>query len=354
MKFKLLFLLVLIYSCSSTETMPQEATDTNTETYFPPLNSYEWETISISELGWNENQLQPLLSYLEEKNSKSFIILHKGKIVVEEYFNGHNESSPWYWASTGKTLTTAIMGIAENDEILNLDDKVSDYIGEGWTNTATDKEQLITNRNLLSMTSGLNDLSVNIDSENLNYVADAGTRWAYHGVYVKLQDVVSIASNQSWNSYFNSKLKNKIGMTGAWIPMGLANVYWSNTRSMTRFGLLTLANGKWENEQIIPETYLQDATSTSQNLNEAYGYMWWLNGKSSYMLPQSQFQFSGKLIPNAPDDMYCALGKNDQKIYVLPSKDLVIIRMGEAADSDNFALSDFDNQLWARINALIN
>ncbi|GAL81662.1 beta-lactamase [Algibacter lectus] len=51
--------------------------------------------------------------------------------------------------------------------------------------------------------------------------------------------------------------------------------------------------------------------------------------------------------------MYAALGKNDQKIYIVPSKKLVIIRMGNAADSENFALSSFDNDLWAKINALI-
>ena len=57
---------------------------------------------------------------------------------------------------------------------------------------------------------------------------------------------------------------------------------WSNTRSMARFGLLTYANGKWENEHIIPETFLNNAVNTSQNLNLAYGYLWWLNGKSNY------------------------------------------------------------------------
>jgi hypothetical protein len=82
--------------------------------------------------------------------------------------------------------------------------------------------------------------------------------------------------------------------------------------------------------------------------------MWWLNGKANYRLPQTQFQFNGTLIPNAPNDMYCALGKDDQKIYVVPSKKLVIVRLGEAADGTNFALSNFDNELWQKINAVIN
>ena len=52
--------------------------------------------------------------------------------------------------------------------------------------------------------------------------------------------------------------------------------------------------------------------------------------------------------------MYCALGKNDQKIYIVPSKDLVIIRMGQAADDDTFGLSTFDNDLWEKINLVTN
>jgi len=237
---------------------------------------------------------------------------------------------------------------------LTINNKVSDYIGTGWTSAQLEKENLITCKNLLSMNSGLNDLSDNISAENLQYIADAGDRWAYHRVFLKLQDVVSTASNQTWTSYFNTNLKDKIGMSGSWIPFENTNVYWSTTRSMARFGLLTSANGKWEDTQIISEDYLNDATNTSQSINLAYGYLWWLNGKSTYHLPQTQIEFSGSLIPNAPNDMYCALGKNDQKIYIVPSKKLVIIRMGESAEGSNFALSDFDNELWEKINAFIN
>jgi CubicO group peptidase (beta-lactamase class C family) len=323
--------------------------------YFPPNGSNEWETKSITELGWNQNELQPLLNYLEIKNTKSFIILHNGKVVVENYFGSHTATSPWYWASAGKTLTTAVSGIAEQEGLIDINNKVSNYIGTGWTSAPLAKENLITCKNLLSMNSGLDDtLGDDVSPANLQYVADAGTRWAYHNVYVKMQDVVAQASGQTWSNYFNTKLRDKLGMSGLWIQDGGLSVYWSNTRSMARFGLMIYAKGKWHSTQIINESYLNNATNTSQNLNLAYGYMWWLNGKSSYRLPQTQLLFNGSLIPNAPTDMYCALGKNDQKIYVVPSKKLVIIRMGDSADGTNFGLSDFDNVLWEKINALIN
>lgn len=348
-------LFCILLSCSSDNESSDDQDPQNEDIYFPPLNSDAWETKTISELNWNEDQLQPLLDFLEEKNTKGFIILHNGKIVVEEYMNDHNSNAIWYWASAGKTLTTALSGIAEDEGFIDISNKVSDYVGTGWTNAPLEKENLITCKHLLSMSSGLDDeAGDDISPANLNYIADAGTRWAYHNVYVKMQDVVAEATNQTWDDYFNLKLKAPIGMSGSWFALGSLNVYWSNTRSMARFGLLTYANGMWEDQQIVSEAYLNEATNTSQDINLAYGYLWWLNGKSSYHLPQSQVEFPGKLIQDAPNDMYAALGKNDQKIYVVPSKKLVVIRVGESADEENFALSTFDNDLWIKINALID
>lgn len=350
--YLLVFASLLMLNCSS------DADNSTEQMYFPPNDgSNSWETKSITDLGWNQSAVQPLLDYLEEKNTKSFIILVNGRIVMENYFNGHTATSPWYWASAGKTLTSTVTGIAQDEGLLNINNKVSDYLGTGWTSAPLAKENLITCKNLLSMNSGLNDaLGDNVEPANLQYVADAGTRWAYHNVYVKLQDVVAEASGQTWTNYFNTKLRDRIGMTGgAWINSGDGlSVYWSTTRSMARFGLLSLNKGKWNGTTIVNENYFNQATTTSQPINQAYGYMWWLNGKSSYHLPTSQFEFNGTLMSNAPSDMYAALGKNDQKIYVIPSKKMVVIRMGDVANPDNptFALSGFDNELWDKINDL--
>jgi CubicO group peptidase (beta-lactamase class C family) len=349
-----LFVLTL-QSCSKDDSSASPTTPEESM-YFPPSDgSSTWETKSIASLGWNQSAVQPLVDYLTLKNTKSFMILINGRIVMEYYLNGHTATTPWYWASAGKTLTAITTGIAQEEGLLNINTKVSNYLGTGWTSAPLAKENMITCKHLLTMTSGLNDaLGDNVSPSNLQYVADAGTRWAYHNVYVKLQDVVAAASNQTWSNYFNTKLRDRIGMTGgAWIQDGTGlSVYWSTTRNMARFGLLALNKGKWNGNQIINESYFNDATTTSQNINLSYGYLWWLNGKSSYHLPQSQLQFNGSIIPSAPADMFAALGKNDQKIYVVPSKKMVVIRMGEAADNVNMALSDFDDTLWQKINAL--
>ncbi|RVT77412.1 class C beta-lactamase-related serine hydrolase [Flavobacterium sufflavum] len=343
--------LCLFVNCTSENSSPSTTTE---NLYFPPLTGTSWETKSIADLGWKQEAVQPLLDYLELKHSKSFMILVNGRIVMENYFNGHSATTNWYWASAGKTLTSTLTGIAEQEGFINSNNKVSDYIGAGWTSETLAKENLITCKNLLSMTSGIEDIANgdDVSPSSLTYKADAGTRWAYHNVYVKLQDLIAQATGQTWANYFNTRLRDKIGMNGSWLTLDNNIVYFSTTRSMARFGLLMLNKGKWENNTILNEAFFNSATTTSQNINLSYGYLWWLNGKSSYHLPQSQLQLSGSIIPNGPNDMFMALGKNDQKIYVIPSKKMVVIRMGDAADNVNLALSDFDNTLWQKINAL--
>ncbi len=346
-------ILIMILGCSKDD--DNTLTDKNSM-YFPSVTNNEWETKAISSLGWNQNAVQPLKDFLFQKNTKSFMILVDGKIVMEEYFDGHTSSTPWEWNSAGKTLVATTIGIAQQEGLLNINNKASDYLGTDWTNMPIAKENLITVKHLLSMTSGIDDTKQLTIKSNLTYIADAGTRWAYGNVFQKLTDVTENAANKNFEIYFNEKLKNKIGMDGYWNFGLIFTIYHSTARSMARFGLLALNKGKWNSEQIIDEQYFTESCSPSQNLNPSYGYLWWLNGKAKYMLPGDQNIYTGPLIPNAPTDMFAAMGAKDQRIYVIPSKKMVIIRMGDASDpaNPNFAVSGFDNDLWSKINAVIN
>ena len=319
--------------------------------YFPPNNSNTWETISPSETGWCADELNDVYTFLEEKNTKAFIILKDGKIAVEKYFDGFGQDSAWYWASAGKTITGLLVGVAQEEGLLNINDKTSDYLGTGWTSASTEKESLITIKHQLSMTTGLNDGvsdSNCMEPSCLEYISDAGNRWSYHNApYRLLMDVIEDASGQNLQIYTNQKLLSKTGMSGLW----LNRVFWSKPRSMARFGSLILSQGNWNGTSILSDTdFMNDMVNTSQNINSSYGYLWWLNGKGSYMLPTLQTIFNNDLVPNAPDELYSALGKNDQKIYILPSKNIVIIRMGNASGASLFALSSFDNELWGMLN----
>jgi CubicO group peptidase (beta-lactamase class C family) len=353
-KITMLFAALLVLSCSESE--ESQPPTTQEQSYFPPTdNTASWETKSIAEVGWNQAAVEPLYNYLEQKGTKSFMILVDGKIVLEKYFNGHEANIPWAWNSAGKTLTSVATGIAQQEGLLTTSDVVSKHLGEGWTSEPLEKENLITVKNLLSMTSGIDDSKERIIKSNLTYLADAGTRWSYHNVFQKLMDVVEASSKTTFEDYFSAKVASKMGMDGYWSNGTIFKIYNSSTRSMARFGLLALNKGKWNNEQIINKNYFEESISSSQNINPAYGYMWWLNGKSSYMIPGGQRVYQGSLIPSAPSDMYAAMGASDQRIYVIPSKKMVVVRMGEASDPANpsFAVSGFDEALWQKLSTVI-
>ncbi len=338
---------------------PVTATSIDSAMYFPALTGEEWRANSPASLGWDEANLNATLGFLETKGTKAFIILKNGRVVVEKYFGTFNKDSLWYWASAGKTMTGFLVGVAQKNGLLNIQDKTSQYLGTGWTSLPIAKENLITIKNQLSMTTGLNDATGDLDCTLpacLAYRADAGTRWAYHNApYTLLDKVIENASGLNYNSFFQQYVRNRIGMNGFWIKTPNSNnVLYSTPRSMARFGLLLLNKGAWDGQMILDDsTYFHSQTNTSQNLNLSYGYLTWLNGKSSYMLPTTQTIFTGAMVPNAPLDMYAALGKNDQKIYVVPSQKIVVIRMGNDAGNSYLALSSFDNELWGYLKNLI-
>ena len=327
--------------------------------YFPPLTGSAWETTVPADLNWCTDKIDPLYNFLEEKNTKAFIVLKDGKIVLEKYFGSFIQDSIWYWASAGKTLTSMLTGIAQEEGFLSISDKSSDYLGEGWTSLTSVKEDLITIKNQLTMTSGLDDDVPDnhcyIDS-CLIYKADAGTRWAYHNApYTLLDRVIENATSKTFAGYFTTKIRSKIGMNGIWLKLDYDNVYFSTPRSMARYGLLVLNHGKWNTDPVLADTnYFNQMVSTSQNLNLSYGYLWWLNGKTSYRLPESQLVFPGFLMPNAPADMISALGKNGQIINVVPSQNLVLIRMGNVPGNNLGDITTFFNDdIWKLLNEVI-
>jgi CubicO group peptidase (beta-lactamase class C family) len=355
-----IFLLGLIFFLSCKKGNDSQPNPISETLYFPPIGNTEWSTTSFTSLGWNQTELNNLYPYLESKNTKAFIILKNGKIVVEKYFGSFTVDSIWYWASAGKTMTGLLVGIAQQEGLLNINNLTSQYLGTGWTSAPLDKENMITVKNQLTMTTGLDDGVSDDDCTLPNcllYKADAGTRWAYHNAaYTLLDKVVENASGLPYNTYFQQKIRDKIGMNGLWIKTPNSNnVFYSNARSMARFGLLMLNKGKWGNNDILSDIdYFNNQINTSQNLNLSYGYLTWLNGKSSCMVPTLQTVFPVSIIPNAPADLYAALGKNDQKVYIVPSQKLVVIRMGNSAGAVQFAVSGFDNELWGKLKTVIN
>jgi CubicO group peptidase (beta-lactamase class C family) len=205
------------------------------------------------------------------------------------------------------------------------------------------------------MTTGLNE---NVPDDNcttpscLTYLATPGARWAYYNApYRLLQNVLANASGLTFNQYAKQKLYDKIGMPQSFWFDG---VMYCTTREAARFGSLILKKGKWDGSTILQDSnYFASMINSSQTLNNSYGYLWWLNGKSSYMVPTLQAVFPGSMAPNAPADMIMALGKDDKKIYVVPSLNLVVVRLGDAAGTPTLGPSSFDNEFWGKLKLAI-
>ena len=325
--------------------------------YYPPFStSATWETTDPSTLGWCPERINNLYAFLEQENTKGFIILKNGKIALEQYFGTFTDQSLWYWASAGKTITSFLVGKAQEENLLNINDRTSIYLGAGWTNCTLPQENNITIKNQLTMTSGLDDGVIENDCTDpicLDYLADAGTRWAYHNApYTLLDDVLQSATTVNLNTYTQLKLKNPTGMTGSWTTIDYNNVFFSNVRSMARFGLLIQGNGTWNGNQLINPNYFSEMVNTSQTLNKSYGYLWWLNGKPNYMLPTTQLIFPGSYAADAPADMIAGLGRDGQIVSISQSSGLVFIRMGEAPSSTSSVPTIFCNQIWQKINEL--
>ncbi len=324
--------------------------------YFPPTAGSTWDTISPQSLGWCPHKVDSLYAYLDTNRTRAFILLKDGKIVLEKYFGTHTPTTPWQWASAGKTITAFMVGIAQQENLLSIADTTSHYLGQGWTNCTPAQEEKITIRHQLTMTAGLDDGAPDpfctLDT-CLTCAAEAGTRWAYHnGPYTLLDGVLASATGTTLNAYTTQKLKNPTGMTGAFIPIGFNNVFFSNARSMARFGLLILNRGNWNGHQLMTDTaFFAQMVNTSQPLNRAYGYLWWLNGKPSYMLPGTQFVFNGLLSPHAPADMFVAMGKDGQLLNIAPSTNVVWLRMGDSPDGVPVPAL-MNDVIWSYINDL--
>jgi CubicO group peptidase (beta-lactamase class C family) len=324
--------------------------------YFPPLSGDEWERISPDSLAWCEERIISLYDVLEDNNTKAFIVLKDGRIVLEKYFGSFQQDSIWYWASAGKSLTACLMGIAQQEGFLSIDDATSEYLGKGWTSCTPGQEGAITIRHQLSMTTGLDDIDQDpfcTDVECLHCITDAGLRWAYHNApYTLLDGVIETATGRNLNLYFQQKIRLSTGITGLFVQVGFNNIFFSTPRSMARFGLFALNRGHWDGVAVMTDSvYVDQMIHSSQHLNLSYGFLWWLNGQASYMLPGLQFVFQGSLMPHAPDDMFSALGKNGQYINVVPSQHMVVVRMGNAPEDSDVPVA-LNDVIWEHLGQL--
>jgi CubicO group peptidase (beta-lactamase class C family) len=332
--------------------------------YFPGTKpAATWERVSPASVGWNEEKLKTALDFAGKNRASGVVVLHRGRILAEQYWSLEQDAPAGKKAreygalvrgrdaegrviedvaSVQKSVAAILVGMAQSRGLLKLDDPVSRHLGKGWSKAALEQEAAITLRHLVTMTSGLKD--------DLTFEAAAGTRWRYNTpAYARTVAVVAAAAKKPPNDLTHEWLTGRIGMNDSrWVSRASINTeaaanalgFATTARDLARFGLLILAEGSWNDETVmVDRDYLRAALRPSQTLNPSYGYLWWLNGQSALARGTGEL-VKGPLISTAPSDLVAALGAVDRKLYVVPSLDLVVTRLG------NSATPTFQNEFW--------
>ena len=352
----------VLASCGGTQ--PNQTTDLGSEIYFPK-DEITWEIASPVQLAWDVTTLSRAIRFAREHRSTALLILYRGRIVTEEYWevgdlptftylrdvassgmsNAHGRPTEDV-GSVQKGVVGLLVGLAHYRGLLELDAPVSRYLGSGWSQTTPAQEAEVTLRHLMSMSSGL--------SRELAYEAAPDEKWFYNTpAYSLLFDVLSRVSALEPNEYTDTWLTTPLGMPDTrWaLRDGGLNRYGlvTTARDLARMGLLMLAQGVWNSRRLISENVIGLASESSQPLNPAYGLLWWVNGKRSWDDWTNTGMRAGSFIPTAPNDLIAARGIGDRKIYVLPSRGLVVTRLGGFAMRDEAGEPQrrfFDQEFW--------
>lgn len=333
--------------------------------YYP--RGRDWETRTPKDAGMDAAAIDDAVKYAEGCNSTGLVIVRGGRLVAEHYWQKWTQETAQPIFSSSKSVTATLVGMAIEDGLIKSVEQSASAFVPAWKDSP---KAAITIRHMLSMTSGIRVGPVRAVPEIDAFEETAawplehepGAHWAYNTpVYRMLLRILECAANESINQYTQRRLAGPIGLQfSAWdcspAPNNKTNCAWyrSCLRDMAKFGLLILRRGRWEDKQLISARFIEESTSTSQKLNEAYGYLWWLNGKSSFKLAGGR-PGQGMLWPDCPADAVGALGAQDKKIYVVPSLDLVVARHGGASGvartpgEEGGGRTSFDNELLGRI-----
>jgi CubicO group peptidase (beta-lactamase class C family) len=322
----------------------------------PPIPGRAWEKVAPAAVGLDAAKLDEIAAQARKGQSNCLVVVRDGKLAGEWYFRGARPSTMQDVFSVTKSVTSTLVGIAQDDGDLRIGDSASKWIPR-WQGT---QSEAVTVRNLLSMDSGrewspLTDFVRLLASPSrtafaigLDQESAPGTVWAYNNSAVQtLEPVLETATGESVVAFAERRLLEPLGMTHTTMAIdsaGDAQLFegiHSTCRDMARFGVLMLNQGRWGGRQIVSSRWVKQATGrSSTKLNAAYGYLWWLNREgvmasvtaatSLHAVEQGSTE-KGRLVAGAPDSMYWALGLGNQLIQIDPASRTVVVRLGTAA-----------------------
>ncbi|MFK5890062.1 MAG: serine hydrolase [Flavobacteriaceae bacterium] len=268
------------------------------------------------------------------KKTRSVLVLYKDHVIAEKYADGFNRNTPMLGWSMTKSITATIYGILQKQGKLKVSQS---HLFSDWEN---DKRANITLSDLLHMNSGLEwdenysklsgvtrmlfldkDMSKRQRQKPAQYKPD--THWNYSSGTTNLLSGwlrTQFKTHQDYLDFWYTALLDKIGMHSALVETDLAGNYvgssygWATTRDWAKFGTLNLHYGNWDGTQIVDTTwvnYIKTPTNTSKG---RYGAHFWLN--------------AGGIYPDVPKDMFSCNGFQGQMVFMIPSKNLVVVRTG--------------------------
>ena len=326
-------------------TYPAETAITSSEWYLPKAHiqgSNSTNYTLTDSLSIEESILDDISAYAEERNSSALLVLHKGKLQLEKYWQGSNRESTTNSMSMAKSVISLLVGIAiEEGKIGSEKDLASAYLKE-WQNDGRNK---ITIEDLLLMQSGLrnDDDSKDLFSDivelyagtdvvntaiHIPSVKEPGKKFEYNNVNTMILGIIlERATGEPIESYLSSRL---------WQPLGAADAGWwldkkdgmpktfcclfAQVEDWMLLGQLLLQNGEWNGQQLIPEDWLAKMLK-QRTLERDYGYHIWLNYENGGY--RERYRSESFLARSFAID-----GASKQHIFVIPEYELVVGRVG--------------------------
>ena len=281
-----------------------------------------------------------------------------GRVIAEDYEPGFSSSTPHkiYSGTKGFVAITAL--IAMQDRLLILDERASDTLTE-WQ---SDSRRDITLRQLLSHTSGLDpngDLIYAVRDQfaaavRVRLIDPPGTRFHYGAVgYQAFGEILRRKLKplgKTVEGYMRERLFDPLDLDiAAWKHDKAGNPLLHtgmelSTREWAKFGEFVKHRGLYKQKQLI-DNKLLSILLTGYKIDPAYGIGFWLNRPPPHPQRQPIIDLQpaidgDQLYPDGPEDLYAAIGSGKQRLYIIPSLDLVIVRLGkEAPFSDGDFLS---------------
>jgi CubicO group peptidase (beta-lactamase class C family) len=293
------------------------------------------------------------------QNTRAVLVHHKGELIAERYGEGFDGDTPLRGMSMTKSASATVVGILVGQGRLDIREPAP---VRGWSELS-DARSRVTTHHLLKMTAGFDYQEAaesdprNLLSTMLYSVPDApalaaqtplrgepGNSWEYQTVHsVLLQEVIRevIADDQAYIRFAREQLFDKLGMHNSFFQadangtfIGGASMYASG-RDWMKLGLLYLNGGVHQGERILPEGWVEYATTPTEASSEkrGYGAQIWLNTPAPH-----------QLFPGLPEDAYAFQGHFGQYVIVIPSLELVAVRLGMTFNGEQ----GFDKQAFIR------